>query len=186
MELFEALYTRQSIGKVKPDPVPREVIEKLLNAAAQAPNHHKVRPWRFVVLVGAARERLGEVMAQALLRQNPAAVAEAVTAERAKPLRAPVLIAVGVDRPSGPKVIEIENVCAAAAATQNLLLAAHALGLGGMWRTGTAAMDPDVKTFLGLAPDQHLISFVYVGYPLAEPGAPVRPGAEDRTVWLEA
>ena len=119
MELFEAIHTRMSIGKVKPDPVPRELIEQMLDAGAQAPNHHKVQPWRFIVLTGSAREHLGAVMAQALLRRQPDAPPEIVAAERAKPLRAPVLIAVGVDKPSGPKVEEIENVCAAAAATQN-------------------------------------------------------------------
>lgn len=184
MDIFTAIHTRQSVSKVRPDPVPRELIERLLAAAAQAPNHHKVRPWRFFVLTGAARERLGEAMAQALLRRDPAALPEAVAAERAKPLRAPVLIAVGVDRPSGPKVVEIENVCAAAAATQNLLLAAQALGLGAMWRTGPAAFEPGVKAMLGLAPEQHLVGFVYVGYPLAELPPPNRPGAEDRTRWL--
>jgi nitroreductase len=185
MELFEAIHTRQSVSKVKPDPVPRELIETLLAAAAQAPNHHKVRPWRFMVLTGPARERLGEVMGRALRRRNPAALDETVAVERAKPLRAPVLIAVGVDRPSQPKVVEIENVSAASAAAQNLLLAAHALGLGAMWRTGDAAFDPEVKAALGLAPDQHLVGFIYVGYPLAELPPPSRPGAEDRTVWME-
>lgn len=185
MDLFEAIHTRQSVSKVRPDPVPRAMIERLLAAAAQAPNHHKVRPWRFIVLEGAARERLGEAMGQALLRRNPAALPEAVAADRAKPLRAPVLIAIGVDKASGPKVVEIENVCAAAAAAQNLLLAARALGLGAMWRTGDAAFDPGVKVALGLEPDQHLIGFIYVGYPVAEMPPPTRPGAEDRTVWLE-
>ena len=52
MELFEAIHTRQTQGKVKPDALPRETIEKLLSAGAQAPNHYKVRPWRFVVLTG--------------------------------------------------------------------------------------------------------------------------------------
>jgi nitroreductase len=185
MELFEAIYTRMSIGKVKPDPVPRELIEKMLAAGAQAPNHHKVQPWRFVVLSGAARHRLGEVMARSLLRRQPEVMAEVLAQEQAKPLRAPVLIAVGVDRPSGPKIVEIENVCAAAAATQNMLLAAHALGLAAHWRTGAAATDPDVKKFLGLAPDQHLISFVYVGYAVVEPQPYSRPLAADRMVWME-
>lgn len=130
MELFEALHTRQSVSKVRPDPVPREVIEKLLAAAAQAPNHHKVRPWRFIVLTGAARDRLGAAMGQALLSRNPAALPEAVASDRAKPLRAPVLIVVAADRPSQPKVVDVENVSAASAAAQNLLLAAHAMGLG--------------------------------------------------------
>ena len=185
MELFEAIHTRQSIGKVRPDPVPRELVEKMLSAAAQAPNHHKVRPWRFVVLTGAAREALGQAMGQAMRRRRPECPPEAVTAEAAKPLRAPVLIAVGLDKPAEPKVVEIENVCAAAAATQNMLLAAHALGLAAKWRTGEPAFDPDVKAWLGFAPDQHLIGFIYVGYPLVEPAPPARPGPEDRTVWLE-
>ena len=185
MELFEAIHNRQSVSKVRPNPVPREVIEKLLAAAAQAPNHHKVRPWRFIVLTGAARGRLGEAMGRGVLRRNPAALPEAVAAERAKPLRSPVLIVVAADHPSQPKVVEIENVSAASAAAQNLLLAAHAMGLGAMWRTGDAAFDPDVKAALGLEPDQHLIGFIYVGYPQAELPPPNRPGAEDRTVWLD-
>jgi len=96
-----------------------------------------------------------------------------------------VLIAVGVDKPSIPKAIEIENVCAAAAAVENMLLAAHALGLAAMWRTGPAAYDADVKAFLGLAPDQHLIGFVYAGYAEASPTPPQRPSHEDRTAWLD-
>ena len=183
MELFEAIYLRQSIGKVKPDPVPRELVEKMLAAAVQAPNHHHVRPWRFVVLTGSGRERLGEVMAQSVKRRDPIVREESLAAERAKPLRAPLLIAVGVDTPHEPKVLEIENICAAAAATQNLLLAATGLGLAAMWRTGPAALDPDVKAFLGLAPDQHLIGFIYVGYPLNDPLPTSRPSFEDRTVW---
>jgi nitroreductase len=184
MDVLDAIHTRQSVKLVKPDPVPPELIERLLAAGAQAPNHHKVRPWRFFVIEGAARERLGEAMATALLKVNSAALPEAVAVERAKPLRAPVLIAVAVDKPNGPKIVEIENVCAAAAAAQNILLAAHALGLGAMWRTGAAATCPEVKELLGLALDQHLIGFIYVGYPVAEMPAPTRPGADDRTVWL--
>ena len=185
MELFEAIYLRQSTGKVKPDPVPRELIAKMLGAGVQAPNHYHVRPWRFVVLAGSARERLGEVMAQALKKREPAARDEALAAERAKPLRAPVLIAVGVDKPGEPRVLEIENVCATAAAAQNLMLAATGLGLATMWRTGPAARDPDVKAFLGLQPDQQLIGFIYVGYPYNDPLPTSRPSFEDRTIWME-
>ena len=185
MDVLEVIHLRQSVGKVKPDSVSRELIERLLSAAVQAPNHYKVRPWRFVVLTGAARERLGEVMAEALRQHDPTATEETLAKERVKPLRAPVLIAVGVDKPSLPKVVEIENVCAAAAATQNLLLAAQALGLAAMWRTGEAARAPAVKTFLGFEAGQSIIGFVYVGYALSEPLPPVRPSHEDRTVWLD-
>ncbi len=185
MELLELIHTRHSIPKVKPDPIPKALIEKLLSAAVQAPNHHRVRPWRFVVLQGEARDRLGEIMASSLKNRNPDALEEALAVERSRPLRAPLLIAVGVDKPSEPKVLEIENVCAAAAACQNLLLAAHALGLGAMWRTGPAALDAQVKAFLGFTPDQHLIGFLYIGYPDGEFKALERPSFEDRTVWMD-
>lgn len=184
MEIFEAVQNRQSVSKVRPDPVSRELIEKILSAAVQAPNHFRVRPWRFVVLTGTARQQLGDVMARSLLARQPGSPDSALEAERARPLRAPVLIAVGVDRPSEPKVSEVENICAAAAAVENMLLATHALGLGAIWRTGPAAADPAVKEFLGLEPDQNLIAFVYIGYPEAESSPAARPSFDDRTVWM--
>jgi nitroreductase len=185
MEALEAIYLRQSIPKVKPDPVPRPLVERLLDAAVQAPNHHRTRPWRFVVLTGEARNRLGEVMAQAYQNREPDVMEQALDVERARPLRAPVLIAVGVDRPENEKVVEVENIAAAAAAVQNLLIAATQLGLAAMWRTGSAAYDPDVKCFLGFSPDQHLIGFIYIGYPETERPPKERPSASDRITWME-
>ena len=185
MEVFEAIYNRHSQKKVKPEAVPREMIEKLLDAAVQAPNHYKVRPWRFVVLTGEARNRLGEVMAASQLERHPEFPEEAFDKCRATPLQAPVVIAVGVDKPSEAKVLEIENIGATAAACQNLLLAAHAMGLGAKWRTGEWARDPKIKEFLGFEADQHLIAFIYVGYPEFIPEPTPRPSFEDRTVWME-
>jgi nitroreductase len=185
MDVFEAISNRHSQGKVKPDPLPHELIEKLLDAAVQAPNHYKVRPWRFVVLTGAGRNKLGEVMAASQRVRHPEFPLEAFEKCRALPLRAPVVITVGVDQPSEPKVLEIENVCAAAAATQNLLLAAHAMGLGAKWRTSEWARDPMVKEFLGFEVDQHIIGFIYVGYPEFIAEYPPRPSFEDRTVWID-
>ncbi|MBI2331445.1 MAG: nitroreductase, partial [Chloroflexi bacterium] len=171
MEIFEAIHGRRSVGKVKPDALPREIVEKLLSAGVQAPNHYKVRPWRFVVLTGDGRKKLGDVMAASFADRNPGLPTEALDKPRATPLMAPVVIAVGVDKPSESKVIEMENISAASAACQNILLAAHALGLGAKWKTGEWARDAKVKEFLGFAPDQHIVGFIYVGYPdvLPEP-----------------
>ncbi len=185
MDVFEAIYKRHSQGKVKPEPVPREMIEKLLEAAVQAPNHYKVRPWRFVVLSGNGRNKLGDVMAASQQERHPEFPPDAWDKCRALPLRAPVVIAVGVDKPGEAKVLEIENVCAAAAAIENLLLAAQAMGLGAKWRTGEWARDHWVKQFLGFEPDQHLIGFIYLGYPEFATEPPSRPSFEDRTVWID-
>ncbi len=185
MDVLAAIRSRQSIGKLKSDPIPRETITQLLTAAVQAPSHYKVRPWRFVVLTGKAREKLGDVMAEIFHRKFPDVSPEGVDRERAKPLRSPLLIAVGVDEPSDSRVLEIENVCAAAAACENLLLAAHALGLGAHWRTGEPARDAEVKRFLGFRGSQQLIAFLYIGYPEGAVPQGDRPGWEDRTVWME-
>jgi len=185
MDLFEAIHSRHSQGKVKPDALPRELIEKLLESAVQAPNHYKVRPWRFVVLTGEGRNKLGDVMAASQRERHPDFPQEAFDKARATPLRAPVVIAVGADKPGEPKVLEIENVCAVAAACQNLLLAAHAMGLGAKWRTGEWARDAKVKEFLGFDQDQYLVAFLYIGYPEFIAEYPPRPSFEDRTVWME-
>ncbi len=185
MEVLEAIHNRHSEGKVKPDSLPRTLIEKLLDAAVQAPNHYKVRPWRFMVLTGDGRNKLGDAMAASQQARHPEFSQAVIDKTRSLPLRAPVVIAVAVGKPSEAKVLEIENICAAAAATENMLLAAQALGLGAKWRTGEWARDAKVKEFLGLESDQHLIAFVYIGYPeiVAKP-AP-RPSFEDRTLWIE-
>ena len=185
MELFEAIHNRHSQGKVKQDAVARELIEKLLDAGAQAPNHYKVRPWRFVVLTGEARNPLGDVMSASQRDRKPDLAPEAFDKTRTLPLRAPLLIAVGVDKPSEEKVLEVENIAAASAACQNILLATEALGLGAKWRTGEWARDAMVKEFLGFSPDQHLIAFLYIGYPEFTAEAMPRPSFEDRTVWME-
>ncbi|MFN8382686.1 MAG: nitroreductase [Anaerolineales bacterium] len=185
MDLFDAIHGRLTISKVKPDALPREVVEKLLSAGAQAPNHHKVRPWRFVVLTGDGRKKLGDVMAASFLERNPATPPEGLDKTRALPLRAPVVIAVGADKPSDTKIIEVENISAASAAAQNILLTAYSLGLGAIWRTGEWARDAKVKEFLGFAADQHIVGFIYVGYPDVTPEPYVRLGFEDRVTWIE-
>lgn len=185
MDVFDAIHGRLTISKVKPDALPRDVIEKLLSAGAQAPNHHKVRPWRFVVLTGDGRKKLGDVMAASFLDRNPATPPEGLDKTRALPLRAPVVIAVGADKPADTKIVEMENISAASAAAQNILLAAHAQGLGAIWRTGEWARDAKVKEFLGFAADQQIVGFIYVGYPDVTPEPYVRQGFEDRVIWME-
>ena len=185
METLAAINLRQSIHAVRSDPIDKTTIEKLLYAGSQAPNHYKVRPWRFVVVTGAGLIKLGDVMVQSLTQRSGTLPADAEEKERAKPLRAPLIIAVGVDKPADPKISEVENICAAAAACQNILLAAHDLGLGAIWRTGPSALDPLVKDFLGFTTDQHVIAFIYIGHPAAAPKKIERPDHTDRTNWID-
>ena len=164
MELFAAIDTRSSAGRLtEPGPSP-EQFERLLHAAARAPDHGRIRPWRFIVLKGAAREAFAAAAALAKRVRLPDMTAEQLAAEREKMGRSPAIVVVGcaVNREQ-TKVPEIEQVVAVGAAAQNLFLAAHDLGYGVMWKTGAAAYDPAVKATVGLKPDDHIVAIMHLG-----------------------
>jgi nitroreductase len=184
--VLEALRARRSIPKVRDQQPDRALIERMIEAAGYAPNHHATQPWRFIVLAGEERRRLGDIMAESLRqRQEEAGTFDeaAIEKARAKPLRAPVIVVSAAVPSNAPKVIEIEEVAATAAATENMLLAAQALGLGAMWRTGAPAYDPAVKRFLGLPEPAHIVGFIYVGYPDLPNLPPRDRDALSRATW---
>lgn len=152
--------TRRSVPRCDGD-VEREEVEKILAAAVRAPNHHLTQPWRFVVLAGEARSELARAWAAGLEREgkDPSRIPEKV-------LRASVIVCV-LERPhlENPKVVEIEEHYAVGAAIQNMLLAAHALGLGAMHRSGVVTQLPEVREYVGAAPDELIAGLVYVGRP---------------------
>lgn len=188
MSVFETIKKRRSIGKMTQERPSRQQIKQLLEAATHAPNHHKVEPWKFIVLAGKAREELGLIMAESLashLDETASDKAQArLNKERTKLLRSPVVIAVVAQLPRLPNVLEIENIEAVAAAVQNMLLAAEEMGLACMWRTGDAAYDPRVKQWLGLTPAEHIVAFVYVGFPAIPALERVPTPFEEKTTWL--
>lgn len=189
MSVFETIVRRRSIGKMTGQRPTRQQIEHILEAATHAPNHHKTEPWKFIVMAGAARATLGEVMAEALAsRLEDTTTHDKVVAmlqkERTKLLRSPVVIVVVAERPMQPNVLEIENVAAVAAAVQNMLLTAEEMGLAAMWRTGDAAYDPHIKQWLSIEPEDHIVAFVYLGYP-AIPKLDRHPiPVAEKTQWL--
>jgi nitroreductase len=186
MNALDAVLTRQSVPPAfLREPAPDDAaLERILAAGASAPDHGRLRPWRFILIRGAARVRLGEVFAQALLKRQPDAPEAALEQERARPMRAPLLIAVAakVD-PQHPKIPEIEQILSTAAAAQNILIAAHAQGFGAKWLTGANAYDEHVKSALGLAPDDRLISFIHIGS--IEGSPPAVPRADPRAHIVE-
>jgi nitroreductase len=167
MQVLEAIRTRRSIGKVTDLRPGKHEIETILDAGTWAPSHHVTNPWRFVVIAGEERRIFGEISARSKLermeREGRSIAGEAEVLIR-KAFRAPVIIAVGVEPAGGPRIVEIEEIEAGAAAAQNMLLAAHSLGLATMWRTGDAAYDPAVRSYLGLSERGHILGFIYVGY----------------------
>lgn len=182
--VLAAIHGRRSVGKVSPEPLPRGEVAELLEAAVAAPNHQLTAPWRFVVVAGDARDELGDAHARAVGRERPDTPAEARFKEAAKLRRAPVVI-VAVVAPGDEPVQAREDRDAVAAAVQNMLVAAHARGLGAMWRTGAMADEREMRDALGLAPREAIVGFVYLGRLVGPPdgrGAPRRP-AEQFTTW---
>jgi len=185
MQAIDALLNRRS-AKTLTDPPPDEAaLGLMLECAARAPDHGRLRPWRFIVIRGPARERFGELMVEQLRRAQPAASAEALQRERQKPLRAPLIIAVAAVCNSAARIPAIEQMLAAGAAAQNLMLAATALGFGAMWKTGDAAYDDTVKEALGLERADAIVGFIYVGTAAAQAVPPPARGEwQDRvTYW---
>lgn len=188
MQVNEAIMRRRSIGRVKPDPVDKALIEQMLTAAVCAPNHYKTEPWRFFVMTGQGRKVLGQAYAAIAREEMDDPDSEenlkALQKQEEKAFRAPVIIAVAVQPSEDQRVKRIEELAAVHAAIQNMLLTAHALGLGAIWRTGSPAYHPKMKQAFGLKGDSELAGLIYVGYPLHLLPESERPSFVDKTQWL--
>jgi nitroreductase len=169
MDTIEALRTRRSYGRLT-EPAPKDDdLRTMLEVAAAAPDHGELRPFRFTILRGAGMEAFGVVLEDAYLRRCRESGTEPVPAraqkERTKLGRAPLVIVVSAVRQAPSKIPWTDQRDAAVAATEHLLLAAHALGYGAMWRTGDPCEDVEVKNALGLTGDDAVVGFVYLGTP---------------------
>jgi nitroreductase len=182
METYDAIITRRSVPKLTDEVPSRAQIEKLLDAAVRAPSHHLTQPWRFVVLTGPALDDFGSAWEAGTVRGGKDASGIA-----AKAHRSPVVIAViATPHLNHPKVVEMEEHYATGMAMQNILLAAHDMGLGAMIRTGPAAEMDEVRALLGVESDDRIAGLIYLGY--AVPGDSERPmtrraPAAERTEW---
>src|SRR5215207_5218217 len=188
MDVIQAIETRQSMGRVKGDPVPRELVERILQSAVQAPNHRLTEPWRFHVFTGKGRGELARARAEIARLQSEAEgedeemAAGRISRERKKAFRAPVVIAV-ICEAGRDEVETLENYAACACAVQNMQLTAHALGLAAMWRTGPVAYHENMLRFFGLREDDKIVAYLYVGYSDMGERPRRRSPAGERTVW---
>ena len=157
------------------DPGPdARALDRILAAGLRAPDHGRLRPWRFLVIRGEARRRFGDLLAESFRRRTPHAPETSLSTERAKALRAPVIVVVAVTPRDTQRIPAVEQVLSAGAAAQNMLIAAHALGYGAFWRTGAAAYDPVLAAALGLAGEDSIAGFIYIGH-IAAPGKAKSP-----------
>jgi nitroreductase len=189
MELAEAIRSRRSIGRVKPDVVEHELIEQIIEAGIWAPNHHLTEPWRFIVMTGEGRRRLGDAYAEIAAASIDPALSEQELLQQydknvAKAYRAPVVIAVAVSPSIDSRVPLIEEIASVHAAIQNMLLTAHSLGLGAIWRTGAPAYHRIMQSAFGLQSTEQVAGFIYIGYPNMANPTVKRTDFRNKTVWL--
>lgn len=177
--LIEALLSRQSIGALQ-NPAPGAAdLALILDAGLRAPDHGRLRPWRFVLIHGTARAAFADVLIEALGRREEDPPADRVRRLWNRIAAVPMLIGVGAKIDPDSSIPEIEQLLCAGAAAMNLLNAIHALGFGGMWVTGAHVYDRRVNEALGFCPPDRLVGLLFVGTP-REPRCPsTRPSRVD-------
>jgi nitroreductase len=179
VDLYEAIEGRRSIRRFKSDPVPKDILEKILHMAIWAPSGMNLQNWFFLVVVGDQKDNLVEIVSRSFEHIEP--VLNKVFAEKPKVreftrkffLRlggAPVLVFAYYEPTRERPETSIQTV---AAAIQNLLLAVHAEGLGACWMTGPVHVEKQINEFLGVN-DKVLAAVIPLGYPDESPPAPKR------------
>jgi nitroreductase len=169
MDVETAIRTRRTHKAFAPEPLPLEQTDELLELASWAPNHNLTVPWRFRVIGPGTLQRLKEI---------------AGPEGAAKLDRAPTLVVVSCVL-SGDPVEEEEDLHATAAASYIVLLAAHARGFAGYWRTPGLLREEEGRAAVGLREEERFVGLIHLGHPRQEKPAPERPGADRTTTYLD-
>lgn len=183
MSPLDVLHTRNSAA-VLMEPAPcGDALYNILKAAVRASDHRRLRPWKFLLVEGESREKLSEIFLGVATSRGKVTSTEAGDAIKAKLYRAPLIIVVVASIKPDTAVPEIEQILSAGCAAQLMLVAAHAQGYAGIWRTGDMAYDPEVVSALGLTDTDKIVGFIYLGTASkTKPLAIVDP-YEHTTVW---
>lgn len=177
MDAIELLLTRQSTPRLTA-PAPNEhELKIILDAAIRVPDHGALAPWEFIIATGKGLDTLADIYVNAAKASG--ADEDFINKSKGMPMRAPMVITVVAKTQQHPKVPVLEQQIAAGCATMAMQQAAFALGLGAVWRTGDFAFDANVNAALGLAPENQIVGFLYVGTPaVAAPKKPQKDGSQ--------
>ena len=172
MDALQVLQTRVSITKLI-EPVPdSEQLFEIFKAATRAPDHGKLKPWRFLVIQGDGLSDLSDVLVAAVVKSNPEVSPSVVEKTKNMPFRAPMIIVAIAKCQEHPSIPKQEQIIACGTAVQNMLNALFALKYGAVWRTGDLAYNEHVAQALGLVSQEEIIGFIYIGTPSQDFPAP--------------
>jgi nitroreductase len=188
MDAISAINERTSVRRFRPDPVPREVVERLLECAVRAPNHKLTEPWRFAVLTGPARDHYADIRARHRLKRytdplSPEAKAGADKVRR-ESRDTPVYIIVMVAN-NPDDITREEDYAATMMAVANLMIAAQSLGLGTYLKSGGVMRDPELMKLARVPQDHRIVGLVSLGYPAEKDPPRRRKSASELTRWVE-
>ena len=163
MDAIKALHNRvSSIRLTEPGPT-KKVLDNIKKAALRAADHGRLRPWRFLVIEGEDRKKLGDLFVVAEKQKTKDLPQKIKEISEKKALRAPTIIVVIACIKEHPRVPEIEQLISAGAAAQNMLNAAYSQKIGAIWRTGEAAYSSVFSAGLNLTINEKIIGFLYLG-----------------------
>ena len=165
MKAIDNILTRISpIELILPHPTDNEM-EIVYKAALRAPDHAWLRPSRFIQVSGDGINKLSNIFYEYCKKNIKNISDEKLKKYKNAPFRAPMIIILVSSITDHPSVPEHEQMFSTAAAAQNILLSLHAMGYGGIWRTGIFAMNSEIEHSLGLKKNQKILGYLYVGTP---------------------
>jgi nitroreductase len=189
MDAITAIDQRTSVRRFRSDPVPREIVERLLDCAVRAPNHKLTEPWRFTVLIGKAKDRFAEIRAKHRLKRfsdpaSPEALAGADKIRRESREIPLYIVAMAVVNPD--ETTREEDYAATMMAIANLMIAAESLGLGTYLKSGGVMRDPELVELAGVPEKFRVVGFISLGYPAERDPPRRRKPAAELTRWVES
>ena len=188
MDAITAINQRTSVRRFRSDPVPREIVERLLDCAVRAPNHKLTEPWRFTVLTGRAKDRFAEIRAKHRLKRysdpaTPEALAGADKVRRESQGTPVYIVAMAAVNPD--EITREEDYAATMMAIANLMIAAESLGLGTYLKSGGVMRDPELMELAGVSEGFRVVGFISLGYPAEQDPPRRRKAAAELTRWVE-
>jgi nitroreductase len=161
----------------EPGPNPAQLRE-ILQSAVHCPDHGRLQPWRFIIIRGAQRQKLGDLLIHRVTQTLPDASTIRLEKERTRFNFAPCIITVVHNPMKHHKVPEVEQLLSGGAVCMNMLHAAHQFGFGAQWLTGFAAYDQAIQQALGLTGSEQILGFIHIGSKVQEPVERERPNVD--------
>ncbi len=149
----------------------KEEMQQILACGLRAPDHGRLRPWKFHLVAEGARSKLGEVFAEAVINHGETVQAK-IEKCRNMPLRAPLMLVAVCEPLTDHKIPVTDQLLAVGAAVQNMQVAISALGYGSIWRTGDMALAKEVKDAFAVSESGVIVAFLYIGTPEKRPVTP--------------